>query len=59
MGVTTLLVTWLIGASAVAHEDVRWFPGDYFNSRIKDRFQDIGSGRFPVCPCNSHEDEVL
>lgn len=39
MGVATLLMVSLMGASAVSSEAVRWFPGDYFDSRIKVNFQ--------------------
>lgn len=39
MGVATLLMISLMGASAISSEAVRWFPGDYFDSRIKMDFQ--------------------
>ncbi len=39
MSVTTLLMVSMIGASAVSSEAIRWFPGDYFDSRVKSVFQ--------------------
>jgi len=39
MAVSALLMVSLMGVSAVSTEATRWFPGDYFDSRVKDYFQ--------------------
>ena len=39
MGVATLLMVSLVGASAVSSQAVGWFPGGYFDSRAKIGFQ--------------------
>ncbi len=39
MYVTTLLALSMLGTSAVSSEATRWFPSDYFNSRVKSGFQ--------------------
>lgn len=38
MALTTLLMVSAMGASAVSSDAVRWFPGDYFNSRVRSGF---------------------
>lgn len=39
MVATTLLLVSMMGASAVSSEAVRWFPGDYYHSRVRAGFQ--------------------
>ena len=39
MGVATLLMFSLVGASSVSSQAVGWFPGGYFDSRVKAGFQ--------------------
>lgn len=39
MFVTSLLMVSFMGASAVTSEATRWFPGDYFNTRVRGGFQ--------------------
>lgn len=47
MSATTLLVISLMGASAVSSEAIRWFPGDYFDSRVKEEFQATAMESWP------------
>jgi hypothetical protein len=39
MAATTLLLVSMMGASVVSSEAVRWFPGGYYNSRVRVGFQ--------------------
>jgi hypothetical protein len=39
MVATTLLLVSMMGASAVSSEAVRWFPGDFYQSRVRVGFQ--------------------
>ncbi len=38
MYVTTLLALSMLGTSAVSSEATRWFPGDYYHSRVEAGF---------------------
>ena len=39
MSVTTLLMVSLMGASGVSSEATRWFPGDFYHSRVEAGFR--------------------
>lgn len=39
MSVTALLMVSIIGASTVSSEATRWFPGDYYHSRVEAGFR--------------------